>query len=874
MADSGVLGLEEDISSLLSIFSQANHIYLREYEPSGRPASPFPRSGDEEAVLGGLVTPEMQRLLVASFSDGGIEDCIEGETNSDFVRMKGLSLRDSSGRLLRIFSIIGIIEEAITDLDTVPACLRRTDGASFDSSVLLLRDFLHVYTNQHTENIDLSNRLRETEETGDRLEGQLKRNEVMTEILKMLESEGDFVKVADDILRVAGAYIGVSNAFLLRLSPDGLTSDMICEWHKEGARPLIRDFQSREISDLPFMTERPYTVSSDSVMPKAFRDFFDSYDMKAGIFLPVRINGTVGMYLGFSVAGEERHWGVEELRFCDDVRRVLSTVLVKRVTKNSLASSYAALDAILENTGSGISVYDPQKKVFLYSNGKFQQMFADAADRTAVEEVLAVPRESGTTIAEYYAEDSARFYTISFAAIRWVDGREVSMATFSDITDLKTYQKTIEDQANTDFLTGLSNRLKFETDIADEIRSAVRSGDNGTLLYVDLDDFRAINDGLGHHVGDALLKEAAEALKVICGSRARAYRLGGDEFAVIIPAKHHDISEKMIELISRRFGQPWSLDSSEYYCTMCMGVVDFPRDGTRSELLMQRADLSLRIAKGRGKGIIEYYSASQPESLTKRLDIERAMRGAVDRGCSEFLVYYQPLIDVTKPERPCCGAEALVRWKSSELGFVYPSEFIPVAESLGLIVQIGEHVLIEACKRCKYWNDFGHPEYKIHVNLSIVQLLQKDIVQTIRNAIDFTGITPANLTLEVTESLAAKDMEKMVQVLKDIKALGVRLALDDFGTGYSSLSRLKDMPMDVIKIDKSFVDNVGQDVFSNAFVKTVADLADSIDMDVVVEGVEAEKQEEALETMNVNIIQGYLFDKPLTQEDFEAKYVD
>ena len=155
-----------------------------------------------------------------------------------------------------------------------------------------------------------------------------------------------------------------------------------------------------------------------------------------------------------------------------------------------------------------------------------------------------------------------------------------------------------------------------------------------------------------------------------------------------------------------------------------------------------------------------------------------------------------------------------------------------------------------------------------------MQLLQKDIVQTIRNAIDFTGITPANLTLEVTESLAAKDMEKMVQVLKDIKALGVRLALDDFGTGYSSLSRLKDMPMDVIKIDKSFVDNVGQDVFSNAFVKTVADLADSIDMDVVVEGVEAEKQEEALETMNVNIIQGYLFDKPLTQEDFEAKYVD
>ena len=280
------------------------------------------------------------------------------------------------------------------------------------------------------------------------------------------------------------------------------------------------------------------------------------------------------------------------------------------------------------------------------------------------------------------------------------------------------------------------------------------------------------------------------------------------------------------------------------------------------------------MAKQKGKNVVEYYSHSDPKVLTRRLDLERSMRGAVERGCKEFIVYYQPLINVSKNEPVCCGAEALVRWQSEELGFVYPDEFIPIAENLGLIVPIGEHVLIEACKRCRYWNDYGHPDYKVSVNLSIVQLLQKNIVETVKNALNFSGLSPENLTLEVTESLAANDMPKMKKILNDIKALGVRLALDDFGTGYSSLSRLRDMPMDVIKIDKSFADDVGKDDFSDAFVKTVSDLADTINMDVVMEGIEEDSQEKALVGMKIDMIQGYLFDKPLTREQFEEKYVD
>ena len=202
-----------------------------------------------------------------------------------------------------------------------------------------------------------------------------------------------------------------------------------------------------------------------------------------------------------------------------------------------------------------------------------------------------------------------------------------------------------------------------------------------------------------------------------------------------------------------------------------------------------------------------------------------------------------------------------------------PADFIPLSEYLGLIVPIGEHVLIEACKRCKYWNDFGHPEYKVNVNLSVVQLLQKDIVDTVENALIVSGITPENLTLEVTEGLAINDMEAMKKILNGIKELGVRVALDDFGTGYSSLNHIKSMPLDVIKIDRCFVNGVGTDAFSDAFVKTVSKLADAIDVNVCVEGVEEERQREALDDMNIQMIQGFLYDRPLTQDEFERKYL-
>ena len=863
------------LETFLKTFSRANHVYVRAYDASARPVFAFPGSSDEEALLKKYIPAETVKFLLNAFSENPVEEVIEGESFAPFVEVRAVAAKNSNHSIQSVFIMTGIAGEHVSDDEQVKKTLRLTTMESFDSSVELLKSFIDYYFSQRIENINLSNTLNETIRAGGKLEELLKRNEVMTDILKMLEEEGEFINVCDGILKEAGEFLDVSDAFLVRLSSDRQYCDIICEWRKEGFSALAPDYTSAKAVLLPFLTDRPYTISSDSVLPPAFKAFFEKHGFTAGMFLPISINGEVSMYLSFVVAEGKRQWSMEDIRFSDDVRRVISTILVKRVTKNSLASSYAALDCILENAGCGITVFDPRKKKFLYENGTFQKMFSDEGDRSNVWEALS--KQGGITGDDgrnYYALNSAKTYEISSANIRWVDGSEVVMNTFYDITKLKEYQNKIEEQASTDFLTGLSNRMRFEMDFVQEIREAVRSGEEGTLLYMDLDDFRGINEGLGHHVGDYLLKEASEALRMICGKKAHCYRIGGDEFAVLLPAKHAEVREKLIGAIEKRFSKPWQLETNEYYCTMCMGVCLFPKDGTKADQLIQRADLSLRMAKQQGKNIVEYYSHSDPKVLTRRLDLERAMRGAVERGCMEFIVYYQPLINVSKGEHVCCGAEALVRWQSETLGFVYPDEFIPIAENLGLIVPIGEHVLIEACKRCRYWNDFGHPDYKVSVNLSIVQLLQKNIVETVKNALNFTGLSPENLTLEVTESLAANDMPKMKKILNDIKALGVKLALDDFGTGYSSLSRLREMPMDVIKIDKSFVDDVGKDGFSDAFVKTVSDLADTINMDVVVEGVEEDSQEQALHGMKVDMIQGYLYDKPLTMEQFEEKYVD
>lgn len=877
---------------LLKSFAENNNVYGTLYDRDGEVTASFFDSDSHRDFFRQRISDDMVMVLISSFRDYDAENVLSGRTSMPLLLLKAVAMRGADERVSAVFVMYGLDSAEVHEFDVIPEDIRRTTEQQFESSAAFLEQLGKSYYFEKLRSEELSELLEESSDKEKSMKEALKREDVMTGLLQKLESNDDFRHVAESILTEAGEYLDVSNAFIMRKStaePGDMEdmTDIICEYRNPDAREMMTRFGRSELSEVPFFNGKSYTISSNSLMPDNFRTFFFTYSFTGGIFLPLFLHDTPQMYLCFTLSMTARMWTAEDIRFANDTRRILQSILSKRVTKNSLAGSYAAIDEILENTGCGIYVRDGRSGSVLYINETYHNMLNDAMDRELFERNLSdsIRKEEilppGTTNRksghhgnrEFYAENAGRWFSFSSSIIRWVDGRDVEMHTLYDITQLKKYQKRVQQQADLDDLTGLYNRHRFHNDLEKSIIDAARAKGQGTLLFLDLDDFNALNDGLGHVLGDQFLVQVADSLQQIAGGRAQCYRVGGDQFAILVPYSGENSVDKLTAVIQRRFEKPWRLDNNEYYCTACIGAARFPHDGDEEDVLTQRADYALHDAKKKGKNQITYYS-EENRAPVARLDLEKAMREAVADGCSEFEVFYQPVIDINKPGHPCCGAEALVRWNSKKFGFMMPDSFIPLAEYLGLIIPIGEHVLIEAAKRCKYWNDFGHPEYKVNVNLSVQQLIQNNIVNVIKNAIDISGIIPSHLTLEVTESLAVNDMTRMKDVLNSIRALGCRLALDDFGTGYSSLNHLKEMPLDVIKIDKCFVNDLGKDDFSDAFIKTVSELADRIDVNVVVEGVEEQRQENTLEGMKINMIQGYLYDKPLPVDEFEAKYLE
>jgi len=597
--------------------------------------------------------------------------------------------------------------------------------------------------------------------------------------------------------------------------------------------------------------------------------------LAALVAIPVTVKDRISLYACFGMKKNSRNWDLEEIKFLNDSVKVLQSIFTKRMQKNSLAGSYAALEEVLNNVGSSIYVRDKENGRILFVNRSLRDEFPEELKQDKFSAIFEsnIPKEQDSWILEIYREDRSCWYDLFYKNITWVDGSQVLMCSIYDVTEKKMYQRKIERQAYTDFLTGLNNRMCCEKDLARYIDTARTTGSEGAVLYMDLDDFKHINDSLGHQYGDILLKSIAQGIQKIPGISSLCYRMGGDEFVVIVPPEKFSATEEIVRNIRAVFDKPWILKEADYYCTISMGIVHFPTEVAEVEDLIRKADIAMYEAKKTGKNRVAVYTDTIQSDSNKRLDMEKNMREAAVNDYQEFEVYYQPIINIQENNK-CTGAEALIRWNSEKMGFMSPVDFIPLAEYLGLINPIGSHVLREACKACKDWNDRGHPEYKINVNLSVVQLLQADVVDIIAKTVKESGINPRNLTLEVTEGLAINDLRRMKKILGRIKKIGVRIALDDFGTGYSSLSHIRELPFDVIKVDQSFVKDLAEDAYSKSFIRMVSDLADAIGVSICVEGIETKKQYKVLEGMKVRMIQGYYFDKPMPQEEFEKKYVN
>ena len=686
--------------------------------------------------------------------------------------------------------------------------------------------------------------------------------EATTEIVQQLDSEDRIEVVMDRWLGILGKQLQVDSAQIFQLHKDGESMDVLCEWCAHG---IVSMYDKTSYLPIPkiLQTDKPLVLSSDG-LDGELREEIGALGLCAVMIFPIISRDNKGsMVLALNHSRQRITWNMQEIKFTADAVKILQSILTRRIQKNSLTSSYEALEMILDNVGCAIYVTDKNTGNRLFANRKLQNTFAKELKENKFAGLLQRGVSSGNDsgLYEIYHLERERWYDLIFKEISWVDGREAVIYSLYDITDKKLYQRKIEQQAYTDFLTGLYNRMCCERDLARQIDQAKKMNEVGALCYLDLDDFKHINDGLGHQYGDVLLKAISHSLQRIEGIQNNCYRMGGDEFVIVIPPEQYRRFDRIEEDIRQIFAKPWFLKDTDYYCTMSMGIVTFPEYGDSVADLIKKADIAMYEAKKGGKNRVARYNEGINSASGRRLDMEKNMRDATVDGYKEFEVYYQPIIDVQDGVE-CAGAEALIRWNSAKLGFIPPAEFIPLAEYLGLINPIGNYVLKEACARCKKWNDAGYA-YKVNVNLSVVQLLQADVVEVVEKVIEETGIEPRYLTLEVTESLAINDMERMKKILDSIKSLGVKIALDDFGTGYSSLNHIREIPFDMIKVDQSFVKELADDAYSQSFVKMVAELAETLGVNICVEGIETEAQYEVVRNMKVKYIQGYYFDRPM-----------
>lgn len=826
-------------------------------------------SKEELAYIHNKVDMDTHVSLLNQLLNSKFESIVEADITQKSTRMCGVAVR-VKGDIVAIWIAIALLEG--TD-EEIPSYMKCTTEEHFYKSVRFLeavsKHLLTVKQEEHlAQEAFVVSRASES-----KMEEELRRNNVLTSVVQMLESENEFTKIVDDILKSVGEYLQISNCALIRETSKGDLADMICEYAETEEDSMIESAQNIAKKSLPFFNGKPHMISANSMMSEEFRLFFERTKFRAGVFLPIVVDGNAGMYLCFLEKKKEKNWDVNDIKFLNDVKRIIRGILIKRMAKSFLASSYTSLESVLENVGCGIYVRDSMGKQVLYTNKMYETAFKNVFKENRIEEYISLMAASQEVYQEFCFEKQDKWIALQCTQVMWADGKTAELCAVFDVSAKYFYQKKMEKQASHDFLTGLYNRIRCEQDLERCVKNTVETGMEGAILYIDLDDFKHINDGLGHQYGDALLQSIAKQLRRIPSVDENCYRVGGDEFLIIVHHDHYQMLDTIIEQIKALFAKPWLLKGTEYYCTMSMSVVRFPTEGEQFDELIKKADATLFNAKSAGKNRVFFYDENYDIGSYKRLDLEKNMRNATQNHMEEFEVFCQPIVDAAQEGTPCIGAEALVRWNSKELGYVSPVDFIPLSEYLGLINPIGTHVLREACKACKYWNDMGQPDFSVNVNLSVVQLLQPDIVELIADVIKETGIIPEHLHLEVTEGLAINDMNRMKQILADIKALGVKVALDDFGTGYSSLNHIREMPIDIIKIDRCFIENIEKDDFAKSFVKIVTELANVIGVKTCVEGVEALEQVEILRELNVHFIQGYYFGKPMPIHEFEAKYL-
>ncbi len=556
----------------------------------------------------------------------------------------------------------------------------------------------------------------------------------------------------------------------------------------------------------------------------------------------------------------------------------------RKRAEEALRSQEEQYRLLFESNPLPMYVYDPANFTFLavntaairhygYSYDEFLTMtLADILlpeDIPAMKqtvEAIASTDQPGSGLWRHRKKDGTVIDVEITSGLLYFGGTPARVVLANDVTERRKADEMVRWQAYHDAMTGLPNRLLFQDRVEQAIAAGKRMGTNAAVLFLDLDGFKHINDTLGHSTGDSLLKVVATRLWGCLREEDTIARMGGDEFTILLPhlatpedASH--VAQRLLESLTT----PIVLDQNELFVTASIGISLFPIDGEDTQTLLRHADVAMYRAKEQGRNGYQLYKEAMNVAAFERLMLENNLRKAIER--EEFILHYQPQVHLGTGV--VVGVEALVRWSHPELGLVPPGKFIPIAEEMGMILPLGELVLRTACRQAALWNAGGRP-LRVAVNLSGRQVGQRGLVEIVTSILEETGLNPRLLDLELTESALIQNGEAAVLNLRRLRALGVRLSVDDFGTGYSSLSYLRRFPLDTLKIDRSFVQDMEKDIEGQAIARAIIDLSHALSLEVVAEGVETPEQRQCLMEMGCDIMQGYLFSPPVTVEHLEA----